>query len=64
MQSIGFHKIGNGSFGNGIYEVSDLFPRNVLKDKNGVLYVVDANVKDVSPLLHVTQKKTLEEKTN
>jgi hypothetical protein len=44
MQSIGFRKNGNGSFENGIYEVSDLFPRNVLKDKNGVLYVVDANV--------------------
>jgi len=44
MQSIGFRKNGKGSFENGIYEVSDLFPRNVLKDKNGVLYIVDANV--------------------
>jgi hypothetical protein len=48
MRSIGFRKNGNGSFENGIYEVSDLFPRNVLKDKNGVLYVVDANVNTIS----------------
>ena len=50
MQSIGFRKNGNGSFENGIYEVSDLFSRNVLKDKNGVLYVVDANVKTLNSL--------------
>jgi len=45
MQSIGFCKNGNGSFDNEIYEVSDLFPRNVLKDTNGIIYVVDADVK-------------------
>ena len=45
MQSIGFCKNNRGSFENDIYEVSDLFPRNVLKDNNGVLYVVDANIK-------------------
>jgi len=48
MQSIGFKKNGNGSFENGIYEVSDLFSRNVLKDKKGILYVVDANVKNLT----------------
>ena len=45
MQSIGFRKNNRGSFENDTYEVSDLFPRNVLKDNNGVLYVVDANIK-------------------
>jgi hypothetical protein len=45
MQSISFRKNNRGSFENNIYEVSDLFPRNVLKDTNGILYVVDANIK-------------------
>lgn len=41
MLSLGFEKINGTTFTNGQYTVADLFPRNVLKDKNGVIYVVD-----------------------
>jgi hypothetical protein len=42
MQSIGFKQINEHTFSNEQYKISDLRPRNVLKDKNGVIYVVDA----------------------
>ncbi len=41
MISLGFEKINDTSFTNGEYTVSDLFPRNVLKDENDIIYVVD-----------------------
>jgi hypothetical protein len=41
MQSIGFRQVNEHTFTNGEYTVSDLRPRNVLKDKNGTIYVVD-----------------------
>jgi len=46
MKSIGFKKKTDTSFINNSYEVSDLFPRNVLKDKNGIIYVIDAEIKE------------------
>ena len=46
MAALGFTKKNNeGRFANGTYEVWDLVPRNVLKDKDGDVYVVDAEIK-------------------
>lgn len=41
MHSLGFSKIGEAKFSNHEYVVSDMFPRNVLIDVKGVIYVVD-----------------------
>ncbi|MDR1456425.1 MAG: hypothetical protein LBJ01_12295, partial [Tannerella sp.] len=41
MQSLGFEQVNDHTFTDGKYTVSDLRPRNVLKDKNGTVYVVD-----------------------
>lgn len=41
MKSLGFKQVSETSFTNGQYTVSDLYPRNVLKDENGIIYVVD-----------------------
>ena len=38
-------KNNEGRFANGTYEVWDLVPRNVLKDKDGDIYVVGAEIK-------------------
>lgn len=46
MSAIGFQKIANGRYSNGSIEISDLFPRNVLRDFEGDLYVVDADFKE------------------
>ncbi|MDR1699072.1 MAG: hypothetical protein LBR75_04550 [Prevotellaceae bacterium] len=41
MHAIGFEQVNEYSFANEQYTVSDLRPRNVLKDANGNFYVVD-----------------------
>jgi hypothetical protein len=41
MNDIGFEQLDNHRFTNGQYTISDLRPRNVLKDDNGIIYVVD-----------------------
>lgn len=41
MKSLGFDKIDDTTFVNENHKISDLYPRNVLKDKNGTIYVVD-----------------------
>ena len=43
MQSLGFHQMGEAEYSNGDITISDLRPRNVLKDADGDLYVVDAD---------------------
>lgn len=48
MQEIGFEEIGEAKFTNGQYIVADLYPRNVLKDINGFIYVVDDIVTKIS----------------
>ena len=49
MAAIGFTKLSNdGRFSNGEYEAWDLVPRNVLKDKEGDIFIIDAEIK----LLH------------
>ena len=45
MESLGFLETGEARFSNGDIEISDLYPRNVLKDINGDIYVIDANYK-------------------
>lgn len=46
MAALGFSKASDeGRYSNGICEVWDLLPRNVLKDDSGDIFVVDAEVK-------------------
>ena len=46
MAALGFTKTEHkGHFTNGTYKAWDLLPRNVLVDKDGDLYVVDAEIK-------------------
>ena len=46
MAAIGFVKQeGEGRFTNGLYEVWDVVPRNVLIDGDGDVFVVDAEIK-------------------
>ena len=45
MAAIGFVKQNKeGRFSNGNYDVWDLVPRNVLKDKDGDIFIVDAEI--------------------
>ena len=45
MAAIGFVKMNNeGRYANSEYEVWDLLPRNVLKDKDGDIFIVDAEI--------------------
>lgn len=41
MLSLGFRKISSTVFTSDTITISDLHPRNVLKDHNGIIYVVD-----------------------
>lgn len=41
MQKLGFKSINDVKYSNGKYIVSDLYPRNVLKDKDDFIFVVD-----------------------
>lgn len=46
MAAIGFFKLNEkGHFSNDVYEVWDVVPRNVLKDEEGDIYIVDAEIK-------------------
>lgn len=45
MENRGFEKSGDFTFKKGDTEVSDLRPRNVIKDKSGNIYVIDAEFK-------------------
>lgn len=47
MRSIGFLQVSPTSYSNGENIVSDLFPRNVLKDEFGDLYVIDAEIETI-----------------
>lgn len=48
MAALGFVKTDRtGHFTNGVYDVWDLLPRNVLVDPEGDLYVVDAEIRKV-----------------
>lgn len=45
MQALGFNKTGEAEYSNGDVTISDLRPRNVLKDAEGDIYVIDADFK-------------------
>ena len=46
MAAIGFTKLNNeGHYANAYFEVWDLVPRNVLKDKGGDIFIIDAEIK-------------------
>ncbi len=46
MSALGFEKDADtGRFSNGTYIVWDVVPRNVLVDKDGDMYVIDAEIK-------------------
>ena len=48
MAALGFSKMDlEGRFSNQDYEVWDLLPRNVLKDSDGDIYIVDAEIKRI-----------------
>ena len=54
MSNLGFTRRGEYAWTNGIYEVSDLRPRNVLKDSDGDIYVIDAEIeRKESALSHI-----------
>ena len=45
MAALGFEKQNDeGRYSNKDFQVWDLVPRNVLKDKDGDLYIVDAEI--------------------
>jgi hypothetical protein len=58
MESIGFEQRTPESYYNGQYLVFDLYPRNVLKDANGTIYVIDAEFKEVSEPTTETNNET------
>ncbi len=47
MAAIGFIKKESGRFINDEYEVWDLVPRNVLRDRDGDLFIIDAELKTI-----------------
>lgn len=63
MQGLGFSKTGDHSYENEKYAVSDLRPRNVLKDENGNICVIDDIVKmKEQPVIMEDSKQSLIEK--
>ena len=50
MAALGFNREGTiGRYSNAIYTVWDLIPRNVLRDQEGDIFVVDAEIKRNDP---------------
>jgi hypothetical protein len=47
MAAIGFQKTSEAKYSNEVVEVSDLHPRNVLRDSEGDLYVIDAEFRKI-----------------
>ncbi len=43
MSKLGFHQVGEARYSDDTIEIFDLRPRNVLKDQDGDIYVVDAD---------------------
>lgn len=46
MSQLGFTQTGEYEWRNGEYELSDMRPRNVLKDADGDIYVIDAEISE------------------
>lgn len=62
MDNLGFKQTTPESFVNNEYLVFDLFPRNVLKDSSGNLYVIDAEFRDIKKLQEEKIEKEIEKK--
>lgn len=46
MAALGFNRLEQaGRYANEVYTVWDLIPKNVLRDHDGDIYVVDAEIK-------------------
>ena len=44
MASLGFQNIGEGKFKNSRFILSDILPKNILKDEDGDFYAIDAEI--------------------
>lgn len=44
MGKLGFEKIEDGKYTNGIHDITDVLPKNVMRDSDGDIYVVDAEI--------------------
>jgi hypothetical protein len=58
MNKLGFEKTGDYKYKRGDVEVWDVRPRNVLKDKQGNIYVIDAEFKTVKKTKDAVQKQS------
>lgn len=45
MESLGFYKIGDNIYSNGVYEVRDLHDQNIVNDSEGNVQITDAVIK-------------------
>ena len=45
MAALGFEKIERGKFQNEYFVLSDLLPKNALKDETGDVFIIDAEIK-------------------
>ncbi|MDL2223101.1 hypothetical protein LJB98_03280, partial [Bacteroidales bacterium OttesenSCG-928-M11] len=61
MDELGFEKVNNTTFSNGEYIVSDLHPRNVLKDANGNIHVIDDIIRPAQPKVQEPPKMNVGE---
>ncbi len=61
MQSLGFQQTGEAEYSNGNVTISDLRPRNVLKDTDGDLYVIDADFRKNKQTGYVTPERQADE---
>lgn len=62
MERLDFNKTTPQSYVNDTYLVFDLFPRNVLKDTDGNLYIIDAEFRDIEKLQQENTEKEVEKK--
>lgn len=58
MESLGFKKVNEHTFSNEQYTVSDLRPRNVLKDEEGNIHVIDDIVRENETTSNENHKKS------
>ncbi|MCH5243726.1 MAG: hypothetical protein J1F29_02385 [Lentimicrobiaceae bacterium] len=56
MSRLGFHKTEDYTYSNNEITIADLRPRNVLKDSNGDIYVIDAGFKRNDPNKEASHK--------
>lgn len=62
MGDLGFTSEGDGRYSNGQLIIKDLHPRNVLVDKEGDVYVVDAEFEESKTPYHISPSKYVTKK--